>query len=110
MRHLLDDYARAHGAQKRGGDWQRVDMDDLQLAGPESIDWITLARVFADLEAFDNEICEVAELRVFAGLSSAEIATLLGIGESTARAKWKVARTFLVGHWEGERDEGGPPA
>jgi DNA-directed RNA polymerase specialized sigma24 family protein len=39
---------------------------------------------------------QVVELRYFSGLTEAEIARILGVGERTVRRDWEKARLFLA--------------
>jgi RNA polymerase sigma factor (TIGR02999 family) len=98
MRNVLIDHARERGAQKRGGDWQRVtlnpggepalpDMDVDQLLGLH----IALER----LAEHDERQARVVELRFFGGLNVEEVAAALGVSKRTAEGYWTHARAWL---------------
>lgn len=95
MHQILIDDLRARQAQKRGGHWQRVSFDQLPVAVPEQHTDPNILAIDATVARFqetDPQLGKVAELRLFWDLSSKEIARSCGIGESTARKKWRCAR------------------
>ena len=92
MRHILIDRARRHAAQKRqAGD---VDVGTEPVA---PIDALALDQALDQLARVDARLARVAELRLFAGLSAAEIATIEAINPRTIERDWLKARTFLSG-------------
>lgn len=96
MRQILVDRARRKGRQKRGGDYERVDMDHLDLA--VDTDDETLLLVDDALEKLNREDPKAAEfvkLRFFAGFSVAEIAKVLDVSERTSQRLWEFARAWL---------------
>src|SRR5437870_2743279 len=60
MRHILVDSARKRGRLKRGGDWQRLNLDDVELAADADPD--SLLAVHEAVEEFVREDPEKAEL------------------------------------------------
>jgi RNA polymerase sigma factor (TIGR02999 family) len=102
MRHLLVDQARTRKAQKRGGDWARVDWAD-ELGAPEQVmRWAEADRIeelqsaLQRLESEDARAAEVLQLHVFAGLTVDKIAELLGLSSRTVERDWRFARSFLA--------------
>lgn len=96
MRQILVDRSRATHAEKRGGGWQRDDFTAaLELPIPEGTDIDALNAALTDLEAFDERMAKVVELRYFVGLTTIEIAGLLGVAERTAHRDWVAARAWL---------------
>lgn len=96
MRHILTDYARQKLADKRGGDWQRLSLDEsqLQLAQlPEQI--LALEDALSRLSEADERGFEVVELKFFAGCTIEEIAEHLGVSEMTVKRAWRRSRAFL---------------
>ena len=97
VRRILVQHARARRSQKRGGDRQRVSLDEVQPAGAE----ITNDRVLAVDEALerlaelDPAKARLVELRFFAGLTNAEIADATGVSERTVARGWDFARAWL---------------
>jgi RNA polymerase sigma factor (TIGR02999 family) len=97
MRRVLIDHARANAAQKRGGPGQKVTLSD-SLAGTSdpSIELLALDEALRGLTARHPRQGRVAELKVFAGLLSREIAHCLGVSERTVKDDWRVARAWLM--------------
>jgi RNA polymerase sigma factor (TIGR02999 family) len=97
MRQILIDSARRRHALKRGGNWRRVDFSEAELIGFERpSDVLDFDTALTRLEAVKPGLSEIAKLRVFGGLTTTQAATVLRIGESTARRKWATAREWLA--------------
>lgn len=96
MRHILIDRLRRRGAGKRspGQDLPGTPQQD-------SLDLIALDQALARLAALNERLARVVELRLVAGLSSAEIASLLGLAERTVERDWLKARALLA-QWLGD--------
>ncbi len=96
MRRVLVDAARARQAQKRGGDYARVDLDtELIVAGAPDVDMVALDDALRTLGAADARRARVVELRFFGGLTVEETAEVLGVSPETVMRDWKVARAWL---------------
>ena len=96
MRRVLVDAARARQAQKRGGDYARVDLDtELIVAGAPDVDVVALDDALRTLGAADARRARVVELRFFGGLTVEETAEVLGVSPETVMRDWKVARAWL---------------
>jgi RNA polymerase sigma factor (TIGR02999 family) len=96
MRRILIENARRKGRLKRGGAWERVDLEHLDVAVTTDDD--TLLAVHEALEkltAVDPVGAKLIELRFFAGLSNVEAAKALGLAERTAKRTWAYARAWL---------------
>lgn len=97
MRQLLIDRARAQSRDKRGGDWQRVDLTQLlPVAIDPRHDLIDLHNALHDLGLADARVASIIELRYFAGLEVDEVAHLLGIDERTVYRDYAFARAWLA--------------
>src|SRR5262245_34546331 len=69
MRRILVEAARAKAREKRGGDWQRVDFEGLDVATAASPDQlVALDDALARLEGLDPLAGKLVQLRYFAGL------------------------------------------
>jgi RNA polymerase sigma factor (TIGR02999 family) len=90
MRHLLIDRARRKKAQKR----QAPDMT-APVTPSDIIDVLALDEALTRLAALDERLARVAELRLFAELSSQDIADVMGVNARTVERDWLKARTFL---------------
>jgi len=95
MRQILVDAARRRNANKRGGAWQRVPLDELQVSTPGVPDYPAIDSALRRLTTFDPRSAHIAELRIFAGLSVREIAEVLHLAPTTVRARWAIARAWL---------------
>lgn len=90
MRHILIDRARRKHAQKR----QAPEMT-APVVRSDIIDVLALDEALSRLAAVDERLARVAELRLFAELSSPDIAEVLGVTARTVERDWLKARTFL---------------
>jgi RNA polymerase sigma factor (TIGR02999 family) len=96
MRQVLVDRARAKSRDKRGGDWQRVDLvEAAALPLDADTDLPALDDALRKLAALDPRVAEVVELRCFGGLEVSEVAALLGLDERTVYRDWAMARAWL---------------
>ena len=97
MRHILVDHARARLGPRRGGEAQRVPLDDISFPSPEPTPaLIRLDDALVSLERLDPRKSKVVELRVFGGLSTGEIAGVLDTSERTVLREWQFAKAWLA--------------
>jgi RNA polymerase sigma-70 factor, ECF subfamily len=97
MRRLLIDHARRRLRQKRGGTLLRVELSfEPEAAARQDLDLIALDRALDELQALDPEQARLVELRFFAGLSTEEAATALGVSARTVKRDWRSARAWLL--------------
>ena len=94
MRRVLIDHARAKRADKRGGDWNRIELLDA-VATLEDSNLIALDEALAEFATVDPEAAELVQLRYFAGLTIPQAAEALGISPRTADRTWAYARAWL---------------
>lgn len=100
MRMVLIDTVRARMAQKRDGEWERLDWTPgVELAGagaPVPMEQvIEIDRALDELASRDARKAMVVEMRFFGGLDFPEIAEALEISLSTAKRDWEFSRTWL---------------
>ncbi len=96
MRQILVDHARKHTADKRGGQWRRVTLDDnVAEAEQLSLDILAVHEALEQLALRDERMAKVVELRIFAGLHAREAAHVLGVSKRTVDEDWRVARMLL---------------
>ncbi len=96
MRRILVDHARARATSKRGGDWNRVYLEDVaEGAGASRLDLLALDGALTELAAHDERKATIVELRFFAGMSVAEVSEVLARSETRVRTDWYVARAWL---------------
>jgi RNA polymerase sigma factor (TIGR02999 family) len=104
MRRVLVDFARARGSQKRGGEVQKIELDEtLVIPFEQKTDLVALDEALTELSKLNERQSKVVELRYFGGLSEEEIAAHLEISVRTVRRDWSVARAWLFRRM---RDEG----
>ncbi|GIX37209.1 MAG: siderophore-interacting protein [Silanimonas sp.] len=96
MRWIITDLARQRGAERRGGDWQRVELDERLPAAAADTDWIAVDAALTHLGRIDPAKRELVELRFFAGLDYPELAELLGRSERSLKRDWAAARALLM--------------
>jgi RNA polymerase sigma factor (TIGR02999 family) len=96
MRRILIEQARGKACAKRGGDWQRVDFEELDVATSISPDQlVALDDALARLATLDPLAGELVKLRYFAGLALDQAAAALGVATATAYRHWAYARAWL---------------
>jgi RNA polymerase sigma factor (TIGR02999 family) len=103
MRRVLVDHARSRGYRKRGGDAQRVTLDEGLIASPEpTVDVVALDRALDALAVVDLRKSRMIELRFFGGLSVDETAEVLHVSADTVKRDWRLAKLWLLRELEGE--------
>lgn len=103
MRRILVDHARRRGAIKRGGDRQRVALEDVPATdAPPVDDLLAIDEALTRLAAQDAAKAELVKLHFFAGLTLEESAEILGISLATAKRRWTYARAWLYDQLHGE--------
>jgi RNA polymerase sigma factor (TIGR02999 family) len=96
MRRLLVEQARRKQRLKRGGEAQRLPLENIELAyGFPSDELLALNEAISRLELESPEKSRVVELRFFVGMNHEEIAKALGTSAVTARRHWRYARAWL---------------
>ena len=100
MRDIIVDYARAQSSQKRGRGRKHISLEEHATLGKDvegmDIEEVLNVHMLLDqLKNMDAEAAHVAELRYFAGLTSAQTAEALGISAATVKRRWQVARGWL---------------
>jgi RNA polymerase sigma factor (TIGR02999 family) len=96
MRRILIERARRKGAGKRGGDWQRIDLNKVEIAVDADDETLLLVNeALEKLAKEDANAAEIAKLRFFGGLTLEEAAQVLGVTERTANRYWAFARVWL---------------
>ena len=96
MRRILIERARSKHRLRRGGDWQRVDLERVTVALEDADETVLAVHEALDrLAARDPLKAQIVKLRYFVGMSHQEIATALGLAEPTVRRHWAYARSWL---------------
>jgi len=96
MRRILVDNARRKRRGKRGGDRQRVDLEEADIAiEGSSDDVIALDEALMKLAKEDPTKADLVKLRCFGGLTLDQAAQVLGISRASASRYWSYARAWL---------------
>jgi len=107
MRRILIENARRKQRQKRGGGYERIDIEQIQLAEPlPSNDLLALDEALTELAQRDPPAAELVQLRFFGGLTQQQAADLLGISRRTADRTWAYARAWLFQQIAGDGKSG----
>ncbi|MBL9168986.1 MAG: sigma-70 family RNA polymerase sigma factor [Verrucomicrobiales bacterium] len=96
MRRILVDRARQKHRIRHGGELERVDLTDVQVATQDKDE--TVLAMDEALEKLGKEWPEKAEivkLRYFTGMTHEEISQALNLSETTVRRHWAFARAWL---------------
>ncbi|MEQ1826132.1 MAG: ECF-type sigma factor [Pirellula sp.] len=96
MRRVLIDHARKKIAEKRGGGFQRIDiqLDDMQMQIDDQR-LLNLDQALTELAKEDPIKAKLIELRFFTGLSADQTCNVLQISRATAHRYWKQAQAWL---------------
>jgi len=99
MRHILIDHARRLAAEKRGGAIPLLALQEARDApeAPPSVDLLAVHHALERLETLDERQARIVELRVFGGLTHAEIGEAIGISVATVKREWNGAKAWLYG-------------
>ncbi len=96
MRRIVLKHARAHGAEKRGGQARRVTLDDeLLQVDRDAADVIALDEALHRLAEIDPQQSKILELRHFGGLTIEETAACLGVSPTTVKRETRIAHAWL---------------
>jgi RNA polymerase sigma factor (TIGR02999 family) len=99
MRRILIEQARRKRSEKRGGDYQRLPIEQaINLANPEGeslFDLLALDDALRQLQFEDPIKAQLVKLRYFAGVTLEDAAQMLNISPATAKRYWVYARSWL---------------
>ncbi|HEX5708312.1 MAG TPA: sigma-70 family RNA polymerase sigma factor [Pyrinomonadaceae bacterium] len=98
MRRILVDHARGQSAEKRGGEFQKLSLDEnIDVSGERASDLVALDEALERLAKLDPQKSKIVELRFFGGLSVEETAEVLGVSAPTVKRQWRMAKAWLFG-------------
>jgi RNA polymerase sigma factor (TIGR02999 family) len=96
MRRILVDRARTRKGTRRSGQWVRIPVDEAHdPRPPRDVDLLDLDAALTELATFDPRMSQVAESRLFGGLTLQESGELLGLSVATVEREWQAARAWL---------------
>jgi RNA polymerase sigma factor (TIGR02999 family) len=108
MRRILVDNARRKKRLKHGGQAERVDIEEVEIASPmPDDDLLALDAALDRLAEVDPRGAELVKLCFFVGLTQEQAAKELGISVSTVERNWAFARAWLFREMHKEQN---PPA
>ncbi len=97
MRRVLVDYARRRKAVKRGGEWVRVDLDDVMAISDETLGIVPdVDAALTRLEELNERQSRIVEQHYFAGLTLEECAQVLGVSLTTVKREFRFAKAWLA--------------
>jgi RNA polymerase sigma factor (TIGR02999 family) len=104
MRRILVDAARRKRRLKRGGEFERVDLEEVELPTPmPDEELLALDEALQEFEAVDPRAAEVVKLCFFVGLTHEQAARQLGVSLSTVERTWTFARAWLFRRLQSEK-------
>lgn len=103
MRRILVEQARRRARLKRGGERERVELDEIEgvelLPGAHppgpGTDVLAVEEALSKLEREDPRKGRIVELRYYAGLTVEETAQALGLSVGTIEREWRFIRAWL---------------
>ena len=106
MRRILVEQARRRARLKRGGERERVELEEVELlpegrASPAA-DVLAVEEALSRLEREDERKGRIVELRYFAGLTVEETAAALDLSVGTVEREWRFIRAWLQAELAGE--------
>lgn len=108
MRRILIENARRKQAVKHGGDMLRADVDVATFVIDPEIDerLLALDEALDRLAEQDGIKADLVKLKYFAGLTTEQAASALGISTSTAERYWSYAKAWLHREMAAAQNEG----
>ena len=104
MRRILIDTARRKKAIRHGGDQQRLDIHELEIAAAgKDEEMLAVNEALEKLAAHDPAKADLVKLRYFAGMNNAEVAALMGVSEPNVKRQWTYAKAWLLAAIESSR-------
>lgn len=108
MRRILVEHARRRSTLRRGGDRQRLDLEDSVFGRVEARGHVPFDALGSELQALDASLahleatgrharkCEVVKLRFFVGLTVEQTARVLGTSPASVKRDWDYAKAWLA--------------
>jgi len=98
MRSVVVDFARSRGAERRGGDAIRVELEEglAEALDPREREVIRIHEALEELATIDERLVRVVEMRYFAGMTEEQVAEALELSRRSVARDWEKARLFLA--------------
>lgn len=97
MRRVLIEHARKRSTAKRGEGAAKISLEEAPTPWEpgQQFDVLLVDDALNRLAELQPRHAQVVEMRVFAGLSIAETATVLGVSPTTVKDDWRMSRAWL---------------
>jgi RNA polymerase sigma factor (TIGR02999 family) len=96
IRRILVDHANARNCRKRGGDVQRVPLDESLVIGAEAPEIIVnLDEALRRLAVVDSRKSDIVQCLYFGGMTYDETAAALNISAATVDRELRIAKAWL---------------
>ena len=103
MRHILMNYARDRRAQKRGGNHQKLSLEDIGEPPDQNVTLtraniellVALDEAFRRLKQMNERQSRIVECRFFGGMTIPETAAALEVSTATVSRGWALAKVRL---------------
>jgi RNA polymerase sigma factor (TIGR02999 family) len=106
IRRILVENARRKGRLKRGAEFTRHDVHEIEILAPgKPADILAIDEALCKLESTNDTAARLVKLRYFAGLTIKQAAAALGVSSRKADQIWAYARVWLLAEI-GEGDAG----
>jgi RNA polymerase sigma factor (TIGR02999 family) len=103
MRRILVEQARRRRALKRGGEAERLPLEEAEIAaGAPDDELLAVHEALDELARADPQAATLVKLRFFAGMNMTEAAGALGVSVRTAQDVWAYGRSWLRGRMHPE--------
>lgn len=97
MRRILIKHAEKHHAEKRGGNLQKVELDEaIGFFEKRNLDLLALDEALTKLAELDERQARIVELHFFGGLKNEEIAEVIGVSLATVKRDRTTAKAWLL--------------
>jgi RNA polymerase sigma factor (TIGR02999 family) len=97
MRRILIERARRRASLRRGGGYQRIELEDCDLATPQAdYELLAVHEALEDLAKSHPLQAQVVKLRYFGGRTNEETAKILGLSVATINNYWAFSRAWLL--------------
>ena len=105
MRHILINYAEARRTKKRGGDVEKLSLEEekamledvVVMSDDQADEIVALGEALKKLEATHPRQAQIVDCKFFGRMTNKETAGVLGISEATVKRDWLIAQAWLRG-------------
>lgn len=106
VRRILVDHARSRAGRRRAEDERSAPSTEVMVCGlgdDDCLDLLALDDALLELEAREQRLARVVDLRYFGGLSIEQAAQVLSVSPATVKRDWELARAWLYRRLRGTR-------